>query len=236
MAATEKLSELTEHCRKETEKNRESIEEELGETENLKKAVTEAGFPGETRKHLNALKFYRKKTKKLKKAKNSIEGLETAELEKKIEKLEKKYAEHSKKDSTHLTEAYSTAISCLENTIKILENREHEATDLWKTGLRKYPDEKALNKTEKEIENDIFHKIREKHVHHFLTTSRYLKTIEFNRKGLSKKTKEKIEGLEEMKEKISKTSQELTEKAEKLDFLLLNASAQIRKAEKLQEP
>ncbi|AOV94484.1 hypothetical protein AQV86_00995 [Nanohaloarchaea archaeon SG9] len=233
--AREKLSELTEHCRKEIEKNRESIEEELGETENLKKAVTEAGFPGETRKHLKALKFYRKKTKKLEKAKNSTEGLETAELEKKIEKLEKKYAEHSKKDNTHLTEAYGTAISCLENTVKILENREHEPRDLWKTGLRKYPDEKALNRTEKEIENDLLHEIREKHVHHFLTTSRYLKTVEFNRKGLSKETEEKVGSLEEMKEEIRKISQELMEKAEKLDFLLLNASAQIRKAEKLQE-
>jgi hypothetical protein len=235
MTAEEKISDLIEVCQEQIDKNREAIEEEIGEPEDdIELTLAKADFPGDTKEQLNALNFYTRKKRKLETVKNSLEIPDTSELEEKIEELEEKYAEHSRKDNTHLTEAYGTAITCLENAVKLLNGEEYEVKDLWKTGFRKYPDEKALNSIEKEIENDIFHRLREKHVHNFLATSRYLETIELETKGKSQATKKKIGDLEEMKEKTSEISRELQKKGVDLDFLLLNASAQIRKAEEFE--
>ncbi|MFB6174823.1 MAG: hypothetical protein ABEJ87_02510 [Candidatus Nanohalobium sp.] len=235
MTTEEKILDLIEVCQEQIDKSRETIEEEIGEPEDdIELSLAKADFPGDTKEQLNALNFYTRKKRKLETAKNSMESPDTSELQEKVEELEEKYAEHSRKDNTHLTEAYGTAINCLENAVKLLNGEEYEVKDLWKTGFRKYPDEKALNSIEKEIENDLFHKLREKHVHHFLSASRYLETIELDTKGKSEATKKKIGNLEDMKEKTSEISCELLEKAENLDFLLLNASAQIRKAEEFE--
>lgn len=232
MKVFKELKDLEKELEKNIEKHRTAIEKEIGETEkDLKITVVEAEFPGETKEHFNALNFYKRKMRKLETAKNSIKSPDTSKLEEKIDELEEKYAEHSRKDNTHLTEAYGTAIKCLETAVELLKDKEYDTTDLWKTGFRKYPDEKALNNIEKEIENDLFHKLREKQVHKFLSASRYLKSLELGTEGKSQKAKEKIGDLEEPRERKSEVSQELLRKAEELDFLLLNASAQIKKAE-----
>lgn len=231
MKLFKELKDLEKELERNIETQRKAIEKEIGEIDkDPKTSVVEAEFPGKTKEHLNVLEFYREKKRKLEEVKNSIEGLETAGIEEEIEDLEEKYAEHSRKDETQLTEAYGTANSCLENAVRLLRDEEYEVTDLWKTGFREYPDEKALNSIEREKENDKFHEVREKHVHSFLTASRYLKTLEFSTKGKSQETREKIGDLEKMREKTSEISQELLKKAETLDFLLLNASAQIREA------
>lgn len=232
METKEKLSSLIDQCQQEIDKNREAIEEEIGEPQGeIKLSLSKAEFPGETKEQLNTRNFYTRKKRKLETAKNSLEKPDTSEIQEKIEELEEKYAESSRKDETHLTEAYGTAITCLENAIKLLNDEEYETKDLWKTGFRKYPDKEALNNIEKEIEDDLFHELREKHVHKFLAGSRYLKTLELDKRGRGQATKEKIGDLEEMKEKTLEISEELQDKAADLEFLLLNASAQIKKAE-----
>lgn len=224
----EKIQNLIEESDKEIEERKKSLEKEIGEFEIAEKKAAEKGFPGESSRHLELLKYYRDLKERLETVKNDFK-VETEGLKKQQENASEKKQKYTEKDIEDLMYLYDHAARSIEASINIASGEEYEDPPAGKTDT--FPTKENLDSIEEIPEKEGVQRFREKNTHRLLAGAELLRNRKESLKGLESLDENDLEKAEKLREKLNELSEELTLRASKLDSFLLRASVKLDKAE-----
>lgn len=226
------LEDIRDELQNIVEASQENLEEELGEFEHHSKAISMAGTPEGTLRQSQIIRYYNTDLRHINTLIETLRNMETNSITEKKKEIEPKHKEHTREDKEALMYTYGSALESLVNAEKLLNWEEYETKVIGIQPSRRFPDEDALKDVKSEMD-DKFHDLREEYVHALLMSSRYLSSItNVRRGGFNKFTEEDLEKAEEISERLTKVRKDLRKRAEDLDFLLLNHTAQLKRAEK----
>lgn len=229
---SEKIEKLIKESKQEIEERKNSLEKEIGEFEIAEKKAAEKGFPGETSRHLELLKYYRDLNERLEKVQKGLE-IEPDEVEKHKEKAHQKKQEYTEKDAEDLMYLYDDACRIIKASINMSTGKDFENLSAGKKDT--FPTMENFNSIEEIAEKEELKEFREKNTHQLLASAELLRNRKESLKGLEFLTEDDIEKVDEFSEKLDEISKELTKRASKLDNFLLRASVKLNKAEKREE-
>lgn len=177
-------------------------------------------------------RFHNPRLSSLKSVKQKLEKFETKPLEEKIEKTEDLYAESWDKDIEELMNNYGNLRTCLKQCIKLLNGEKYEL--ILGSADRAHPNKESLENIEERIQNDLFQKLREKHVHALIAASALLNKMEESTTYIDLE-EEDHQKIEEINQSIENVKYELRKRSKDLDTMLLKASEKSEKGKEIQQ-
>lgn len=225
----ERIEKLIKESEQEIEERKNSLENEIGEFEIAEKKAAEKGFPEESSRDLELLKYYKDLKERLETVKKGFK-VKTECLEKHRERALEKKKKYKEKDIEDLMYFYDDASRNIEASINISTGKEFEDLEAGKTDT--FPEKENIDSIGEVSEKEELKQFREKNTHKLLAGAELLRNRKESLKGLEFLTEDDLEKVEDFRKKLNEASNNITLRASKLDSFLIRASIKLDKAEK----
>lgn len=230
MKTLKELEKIVAETEEKIEKHRDELEKEIGDFQHAELEATKPKNSEKGQRHAHLHNFYQKRLEILKTVQKGLQDLETNVIEERKERLDEQHP-RSSGDWDEEAKKSNRASLVLENTSKLVKGKEYDP----KLGsLETEGNSTETIDAESRKEQEELEKIREMYVQSFLKASSLL-----NRKGnLEQISNIKADDLEQkrnMDQKIEEIRDDLKQRAEDINAMLLKASKNLKELEKESE-